>query len=125
MANEVANEHVIEATNRVRVNHDVQPLKRGPVISRIAQKRSGRLALIQHLVHNPNLARQVPNWQSIGENIGYGSGWAVIQGAFLNSPDHRSNILDRDYKRIGVGTTRDEYGKLWMVVVFREPGGQK
>ena len=50
-------------------------------------------------------------YQSAGENIGWASGCgnasgcvAYINNAFMNSPDHRSNILNGAYTGMGVGT---------------------
>ena len=44
---------------------------------------------------------------SIGENIAWGSGRlataAQIQRAWMNSPGHRANILERSFREIGIG----------------------
>jgi uncharacterized protein YkwD len=43
----------------------------------------------------------------VGENIGWGSGSLGTPGlmvaGWMQSPGHRSNILDRDYREIGIG----------------------
>jgi uncharacterized protein YkwD len=47
---------------------------------------------------------------SIGENIAWGSGHlatpASIVRAWMNSPGHRANILDRGFRTIGIGVAR-------------------
>jgi uncharacterized protein YkwD len=49
-------------------------------------------------------------YQSAGENIGWntygdaGSAAAAINSAFMNSPEHRSNILDGSYTALGIGS---------------------
>lgn len=63
---------------------------------------SGRLA------RSGYLARAI-NYQ-IGENIGggvgrFGSPLAVFR-AWMHSPPHRANILDRDFREFGVGVAR-------------------
>ena len=44
---------------------------------------------------------------SIGENIAWGSGRlataAQIHRAWMNSPGHRANILQRSFREIGIG----------------------
>jgi uncharacterized protein YkwD len=52
------------------------------------------------------------SYQSAGENIGWSSGFgsasasvAYINNAFMNSSEHRANILDPNYTRMGVGST--------------------
>jgi uncharacterized protein YkwD len=43
----------------------------------------------------------------VGENIGWGSGSlataALMVNGWMNSPDHRANILDGGYREIGIG----------------------
>jgi len=43
------------------------------------------------------------NWQSLGENVGVGPTCAKIAQAFMNSPEHRRNILDPSYASVGLG----------------------
>ncbi len=50
------------------------------------------------------------HYQSAGENIGWntygsaGSAASAINSAFMNSPDHRSNILNANYTALGIGS---------------------
>ncbi|MBV8196186.1 MAG: hypothetical protein JOY80_11750 [Candidatus Dormibacteraeota bacterium] len=57
------------------------------------------------------------NYQSAGENIGWvsnagggGSAASYINDEFMNSPDHRSNILNGNYTDLGVGS---DFGASW------------
>lgn len=43
------------------------------------------------------------NWRKLGENVGYGPSIPVVQDAFMNSPSHRSAILDSAYEIVGIG----------------------
>lgn len=43
------------------------------------------------------------NWRKLGENVGYGPSIEVVQDAFMNSPSHRSAILDGAYEIVGLG----------------------
>jgi uncharacterized protein YkwD len=68
------------------------------------------------------------HYKSAGENIGWvsgeGSGNAAadyVNGAFMNSPDHRSNILDANYTEMGVGSDESAPGVTWTGV---SPGQQ-
>ena len=76
------------------------------------------------LQHNPNLTSQVHGWRWVGENVGYGPDWRRVQVAFMNSPAHRSNILDRDYSQIGIGVVVRN-GRVWITQVFRSPSGSR
>ncbi len=52
------------------------------------------------------------HYRSAGENIGWetGGGAAYINQSFMNSPDHRANILNANYNYMGVGSA---YGSGW------------
>ncbi|MFZ5849971.1 MAG: CAP domain-containing protein, partial [Actinomycetota bacterium] len=70
----------------------------------VARGQAQRMAGEGRLYHNPNLASEVRGWSFVGENVGVGPSAQAIQNAFMASPSHRSNILDRDFTEIGVGT---------------------
>ena len=55
------------------------------------------------LYHNPQLTSDVKNWRWVGENVGYGPDALTVHVAFMNSPAHKANILDRDYTEVGIG----------------------
>ncbi|MGA7989129.1 MAG: CAP domain-containing protein [Candidatus Dormiibacterota bacterium] len=63
------------------------------------------------------------HYQSAGENIGWvngnlstGAAASYINGAFMNSADHRSNILNSRYTEMGVGSDESAPGVLWTGV---------
>jgi uncharacterized protein YkwD len=66
----------------------------------------------------------IPNHLTIGENIYYcsstqgGDDVADADRAFMNSPEHRANILNPNFDRIGVGIWRDAKGQLWVTETF-------
>jgi len=65
------------------------------------------------------------HYRSAGENIGWvagsGSPASYINTSFMNSPDHRSNILDANYTEMGVGSDESAPGVTWTGV---SPGQQ-
>jgi uncharacterized protein YkwD len=56
-------------------------------------------------------------YRSAGENIGFEGGYpnpaGYINGAFMNSPEHRSNILNSSYTEMGVGSDESAPGVYW------------
>jgi len=72
------------------------------------------------LYHNPALTSDVNNWRWVGENVGYGPDALTVHVAFMNSPGHRANILDRDYTEVGIGAVTVA-GRVWVAEVFRRP----
>jgi uncharacterized protein YkwD len=52
---------------------------------------------------------------SAGENIGWNSGSVSgINSAFMNSPDHRANILNPNYTDLGIGSDSGSGSYPWM-----------
>jgi peptidoglycan hydrolase-like protein with peptidoglycan-binding domain len=107
--------------NHERAVHGLRPLTMRSDLNYVAQRWANRMASANRLSHNPSLTSQVPNWQTVGENVGEGPTIAALDTAFWNSPEHRSNILDRSYTDVGIGTTRAANGILWITVDFRRP----
>ena len=111
----------IRDTNAARAAHGLPALAVYSDLTTIARNWSANMAAKNTLYHNPNLASQVQNWKVVGENVGVGPDESSIQTAFMNSPEHRANILDSEYTQFGVGTVRDSKGQLWVTVDFRDP----
>jgi len=86
----------------------------------VAREQARRMAGSNRLYHNPRLTSEVTNWRWVGENVGYGPSVLSVHRAFMNSPAHRSNILDRDYTEVGIGAVVAN-GRVWVAQVFRRP----
>ena len=64
-----------------------------------------------------DLARVSPDWELLGENVGYGPDVRSIHRAFMDSETHRDNILG-SYDGAAVGTGRSPDGRLFATVRF-------
>ncbi|NLE29779.1 MAG: CAP domain-containing protein [Phycisphaerae bacterium] len=62
------------------------------------------------------------NWLWVGENIaaGYTTPEQVMQG-WMNSPDHKENILRIQFKELGVGVRVSPVGRVYWVQEFGTP----
>ena len=115
----------VESTFIAKLNHarawrDIPRLRTRAILTEVAREQAKRMADRNTLYHNPSLRSDVPNWRWVGENVGYGPDAITIHVAFMHSPGHRANILDRDYTQVGVGAVvRD--GRVWVAEVFRRP----
>ena len=59
------------------------------------------------------------SWSTWGENVGVtGGSVADLQEAFMNSSPHRANIMNERFRRVALGTYRDDDGLLWVTVFF-------
>jgi uncharacterized protein YkwD len=110
------------ATNNTRVDYGVPRVGIHDVMSKLALRHSIAMANKGYIFHTANPAGYYlkgTSWRTWGENVGVTSStvWS-IQHAFMNSPPHRSNILNRAFHRVAVGTYRDANGFLWVTVFF-------
>ena len=107
--------------NAARAADGLRPYTVASDLTTIARAHSEQMASKQLLYHNPDLTTQVQNWQAVGENVGEGPSVSDVHTAFMNSPEHRANILDHDFTQVGVGVTVDSNGIVWVTEDFREP----
>lgn len=106
--------------NQARASQGIPRLTPRSVLVAVARQQAQRMANQGLLYHNPNLTTEVTNWRWVGENVGYGPDARTVHVAFMNSPGHRANILDRDYTEVGVGAVVVG-GRVWVAEVFRQP----
>ena len=112
---------IIERVNDIRAGHDRTRLKRDACLQRFAVKRAELLAKTQNtsLPHSelePIQKKCGVGW--VGENLAYGQVTAKqMVNMWMNSPNHRSNILLRHFKLTGVAVRRGG-GKWWAAQVF-------
>lgn len=114
------------ATNAARAAAGLPGLAVNGQLSAVAQAWANHLAATGVLAHNPSLRSQVSGWTLLGENVGMAASIASVQQAFMNSPEHRANILDARYTQMGVGSATSTLAScncqvLWVVVDFRRP----
>ncbi|WP_257348879.1 CAP domain-containing protein [Pseudalkalibacillus decolorationis] len=114
---------VIELTNQEREKAGLSPLKANVKLSKVAQEKSNDMLENGYFSHNsPNYGSPFQmmqefgvSYQSAGENIAAGQQSAEqVVKAWMNSPGHRRNIMNKDVTQIGVGRAKGgEQGIYW------------
>jgi uncharacterized protein YkwD len=111
---------VVKLTNEIRSDRGCKPLRTSERLTRSAQRHANDMAERNYFSHTSRNGDRW--WQRIeragypdpaGENIAYG--FATARGvvrAWMRSPSHRRNIVDCDFRAIGVGFHGD--GKYWV-----------
>ena len=100
---------IIRVMNSVRATNGVPPLRIGRALSRAARAHSVDMARKGYFDHGPfvqRLRRFGVRAPYIGENLASGTrplSAAAIVRMWIESPPHRQNLLDRGFRRIGVG----------------------
>ena len=115
------------ATNYSRLNHEVRRVDIQDRISKLARQHSIAMANkgeYGKIFHTPTSVIEGTylkgvNWSTWGENVGVTGGTVGdLQQAFMQSYYHRLNILNGRFRRVAVGTYRDDSGLLWVTVFF-------
>lgn len=126
---------LLDLTNQYRVAHGRAPLFLNDALSNSAQdyaEQMGRHRFFGHDAPNGSSmttrieSKGYSGWLTIGENLGAGyktpeevfSGW-------LASPTHRENILNPNYREIGIGFSvipGSQYKDYWVETFGARPG---
>lgn len=113
---------VLRLHNTARTSAGLPALREDPSFDDITRGWALRVARAGALSHNPNFGRQivsrVPSMRRATENVGYAPSALRVHNAFMASPGHKANILDRNVQRVAVGCVRDGNGRYWVAVNF-------
>ncbi|WP_338671683.1 CAP domain-containing protein [Streptomyces sp. SCSIO 30461] len=103
---------IVALVNAERSKAGCSPVKLNAKLSKAAQAHSEDMASHKNMSHtgsdgsNPGtrITRAGYDWSTYGENVAYGysSPESVMQG-WMDSPGHKANILNCEFKEIGVG----------------------
>ncbi|UNO39721.1 CAP domain-containing protein [Streptomyces sp. MST-110588] len=113
---------VLTLVNQERAKAGVPPLTADPQLDRQAQDFSEDMARRGFFSHTDpdgrspwDRARAAGVENLGGENIARGQADArAVMETWMNSPGHRANILNRDYKTLGVGVHFGPGGPWWV-----------
>jgi hypothetical protein len=123
-ANAGAESCFVSAINAARSSAGVAPVGTNGDLLGVARVWSGTMATAGHIFHNTAIANLAPStWESLGENVGVGPTCTAISQAFMNSPEHRRNILDPSYSSVGVGVVDAAGGVMYVTEDFMGTGG--
>jgi hypothetical protein len=111
--------------NSLRASVGAAPLSEDAALDSVAQRWADHMASTTTLAHNPSLSQQVSgNWTLLGENVGYGPTVDAIFNAFVASPHHYENLVDKAYNRVGIGVAVGSDGLIYTTHDFEAmPGG--
>jgi uncharacterized protein YkwD len=115
-----ATARVVEIVNNERSKAGCTPLTVNDKLTRAAQDHSKDMAEHRNMSHTGSdgsdpgerITQAGYNWSTYGENVAYGytTPERVMEG-WMSSPGHKRNILNCDFKEIGVGLVRS--GNYW------------
>lgn len=118
---------VVYLTNEQRKKHGLSPLKIDEKLSAVAKEKSKDMVENNYFDHNSPVYGSPfemmelygISYLAAGENIASGFHTPVaVVAAWMDSPDHRKNILNNRYTHIGVGFAREE--NIWTQQFIRK-----
>lgn len=123
-----AERYLFAQLNQARARHGRERVVRDPALDQVAREKATDMAVNGYFDHvSPTLgtvydmltARGMA-YKWAGENIARVPSAQVAHEAFMESPDHRANILSAGYTHVGVGVV-EARGRLYVAQVFMRP----
>jgi uncharacterized protein YkwD len=114
-------QQAVRATNKQRARYGLRRLTVDPCLRRFAARQAQAQANAQEMYHQdlgPVLS--TCGKRTVGENVayGFGNGRSVVDQGWMNSQGHRDNILNKSYRRVGIGARQAADGRWYVAQVF-------
>lgn len=118
-------EQIVAAVNAERRKAGVAPVKANADLDESAQKHAEDMLARNFFAHESPSGTTVRErarsagyrWRTIGENIAEGQlSVREVMDTWMRSPGHRRNILDKDFKELGVGLAMGSGGGTYRVL---------
>jgi hypothetical protein len=109
---------LVDETNTARVSDSLSPLKPNTLLESAAQDKANDMAKNGYFAHTSPTGITPWYWfQKVGYNFIYaGENLAVnfvdssdVMNAWMNSPEHKANILNSHFTQIGIATANGTY----------------
>jgi uncharacterized protein YkwD len=122
VANLPAEAAVLTLVNAERAKAGCKAVTNDSRLARAAEKHSADMIARDYFSHTTpdgvDFATRIENegyrWSNAGENIASGQRNATeVMKAWMNSPGHRANILNCNFKNLGVGMVLDGSRPMW------------
>jgi uncharacterized protein YkwD len=109
-----------KATNDARADHGRAALASSRCLKKFAARQAQKMANQGEISHqNLQTILNQCRLRAVGENVAFGfpNGNAVVRG-WMNSPDHRANILNQGYRQMGIAARQASNGTWYVAQVF-------
>jgi len=122
---------VLDLVNAERKKANLSPLKVNEQLTKAAREHSTNMAKQDKLDHSldgngpgDRVTATGYKYSSVAENIAMGQKTpAAVMQTWLNSADHKANILG-DYVDFGIGISTDSNGQRYWTQVFAKVAGK-
>lgn len=112
--------------NQDRAKHGLAPLVYNAELNKLAETYADDMIKRGFFAHNnpegltpfDRMAKAKITYQYAGENLALNDTIGAAELAFMNSPEHRENILNAHYTEVGIGVKYAPNGKVYVVQEF-------
>lgn len=118
--------------NSEREERRLPALSLDPILTEVARRHSSDMAkrdYFSHIDPQPNPLTPLDRYAKalgkqsdlvVGENLGRAEQplMGMLHECMMKSPEHKANILDKDYTQIGVGIYMLPDGKVWITQMY-------
>ncbi len=130
-------ENIISLTNQSRQDYKLSTLTENSVLNTAAQSKADDMLKNGYFSHNaPDgktpwdfITKAGYSYLSAGENLAVNFTEAEnVETAWMNSPGHKANIVNKNFEEIGIGIAQGEYQghtAIFVVQMFGTPVEQK
>src|SRR5687768_3720271 len=112
----------LELVNRDRASAGLVSLTLDNEVNGIAADWSAKMAAEEKLSHNRDYLSEASmrrlDATMVGENVAFADSIEEIHSLFMNSPPHRANILQADFRQIGIAAVRTASGSIYLTEDF-------
>ena len=121
-------EHVVADVNVHRAGARLPALAVDPLLTAVAMDRAADLLRRHYFAHvSPDgttaideLRTRAVAFRYAGENLAEAETVQAAEQGLWSSPDHRDNMLERHYTRIGIAVVRTPYAGDLLVQIFSD-----
>ncbi len=127
----ITQDNILNLTNQSRIEYGLSSLKQNSLLAKAAQAKADDMLANSYFAHNSPDGR-TPwsfitaagyNYIMAGENLAVNFTEAEhVDSAWMNSPGHKANILNKDFEEIGVGIAEGQYQGHTAIFVVQEFG---
>jgi uncharacterized protein YkwD len=122
---------LFEMVNQERIDQGLDPLRLSQELTRMARSHSQDMASRMEMTHLSVLGKSYLErlvdagfyFRNIGENVAVSETFHsdFIHQGFMESPEHRENILDPEFEEIGIGVIYSRDKKYYVTQDFMHP----
>ncbi|HTU19863.1 MAG TPA: CAP domain-containing protein [Gemmataceae bacterium] len=127
---------LLKLLNEKRAKKDLLALRPHPLLIKAAREQSKNMAKQRKMEHDLNgkkLGQRVDaagyNWGKVSENLAMAEDGepplSAIVKDWMESAQHRENLLDKNVTETGVAIARNDKGEIYYTQIFARPRGIK